>query len=154
MYNRSRYIAAFESMKSAGFNIARVFLDELPDRGIGGATNSTEALDSAWVDRLAQFISDAEERGIYTLVTMVYCPDNAYFRAIRHVNTGLIRLCQLVRSYQFHRLKAMASCNHFSFPDIECIRYISCIQGQNPAIAVLGTILEPRFPHCAWARRL
>lgn len=89
VYNRSRYIAAFESMKSSGLNIVRVFLDELPGRGIGGATNSTDALDSAWVDRLAQFISDAEKRGIYTLVTMVYCPDNAYFRAIRHVNITL-----------------------------------------------------------------
>lgn len=44
--------------------------------------NATEPLDSAWLDRLAQFIDDASQHGLYTLVTMVYAPSNAYFRNI------------------------------------------------------------------------
>ena len=46
-------------MKRSGYNIVRVFLDERPGCGIGGFANATTALDSAWVDRLAQFISGA-----------------------------------------------------------------------------------------------
>jgi len=80
VYNRTRYVAAFKALQRDGFNINRVFLDELPNRGIGGLTNATDPLDPAWVDRLAQYISDAEAHDIYTMVTLVYCPDNAYFR--------------------------------------------------------------------------
>jgi hypothetical protein len=80
VYNRSRYAAAFGSMERNGYNVNRVFLDERPGSGIGGARNATAPLDSAWVDRLAEYISDADLHGIYTLVTMVYTPDNAYFR--------------------------------------------------------------------------
>ena len=79
MYNRTRYIAAFQSMQSQGYNIARVFLDERVGCGIGGTANATEPLDPAWLDRLAQFVSDAEAHGLYTLVTMVYAPSNAFF---------------------------------------------------------------------------
>ena len=86
VYNRSRYVAAFQRLQRDGFNINRVFLDELPNRGIGGSTNATTPLDPAWLDRLAQYISDAEAHGIYTMVTMVYCPDNAYFRAFKKAN--------------------------------------------------------------------
>jgi hypothetical protein len=57
-----------------------VFLDELPNSGIGGLTNATVPLNSAWVDRLAQFVSDAESHGLYTLITIVYVPQNAWFR--------------------------------------------------------------------------
>ena len=39
-------------------------------------------LDGAWLDRLAQFIADAEARGIYTIVTSRHCPDNAFFRNV------------------------------------------------------------------------
>ena len=37
VYNkyRSRYVAAFERMKSQGYNIARIFLDERVGCGIG-----------------------------------------------------------------------------------------------------------------------
>jgi hypothetical protein len=49
---------------------------------IGGAANATEPLDPAWLDRLAQFVGDAEARGLFTLVTMVYAPSNAFFAAL------------------------------------------------------------------------
>ena len=80
VYNRTRYGVAFAAMQADGFNINRVFLDETPNRGIGGLTNSTVPLDPAWVDRLAQYISDAEAHGIYTVVTLVYCPTNQWWR--------------------------------------------------------------------------
>ena len=80
VYNRTRYNLAFTAMRADGYNVNRVFLDERPDSGIGGPSNATEALDGAWVDRLAQYISDAETHGIYTLVTNSYCPNNAFFR--------------------------------------------------------------------------
>ena len=35
------YLAAFRAMQASGFNINRVFLDELPNRGIGGSTDAT-----------------------------------------------------------------------------------------------------------------
>eukprot|EP00936_MAST-01D_sp_MAST-1D-sp1_P002572 g2572.t1 len=82
VYNRSRYQATFAAMQADGYNVNRVFLDERPDSGIGGATNATVPFDTAWVDRLAQYISDAEAHGIYTLVTLVYVPNNAYFRNV------------------------------------------------------------------------
>ena len=79
-YNRSRFLAAFKAMQYDGYNINRVFLDALPGRGIGGNTTATAALDPAWMDRLALYIADAEAHGIYTMVTMVRVPNNAYFR--------------------------------------------------------------------------
>lgn len=82
VYNRTRYNAAFDALHADGFNVNRVFLDERPDSGIGGPANATAPLDSAWVDRLAEYIADAETRGIYTIVTTVYCPSNAYFRNV------------------------------------------------------------------------
>jgi hypothetical protein len=69
-------------MQRDGFNINRVFLDELPNRGIGGLTNSTAPLDPDWLSRLSQYIADADSYGIYTMVTMVYVPDNNYFRNV------------------------------------------------------------------------
>jgi hypothetical protein len=80
VYNRTRYIGAFEAMRARGYNIARVFLDERIGCGIGGAANATIPLDPEWLDRLAQFVSDAEARGLYTMVTMVYAPFNAFFK--------------------------------------------------------------------------
>ena len=72
VYNRTRYLAAFKTMQKQGFNIMRAFLDERPGCGIGGDVSSTEPLDPAWLDRLAQFVSDAESHGMYSLITMVY----------------------------------------------------------------------------------
>ena len=82
VYNRTRYIFAFEAMQRQGYNVARVFLDERVGCGIGGAANAAEPLDPTWLDRLAQFVSDAEAHGLYTLVTMVYTPSNAYFNNV------------------------------------------------------------------------
>ena len=79
VYNRSRFVAALKSMKSQGYNIARVFLDDKVGCGIGGAANATVPLDPAWLDRLAQFVSDAEAHGLYTLATLVRPPTNAFF---------------------------------------------------------------------------
>ena len=84
VYNRSRYVKAFDNMKKLGFNVNRVFLDELPNRGIGGFVNASNPLDSAWLDRLAEYITDADARGIYTVVTMVYVPRNQYFVNFSH----------------------------------------------------------------------
>ena len=80
-YNRTRYVAALRAMQAGGLNMVRVFLDELPGRGIGGAVAATEPLEAGYVARLAQFVSDAAAHGIYTVVTMVYVPNNAYFAA-------------------------------------------------------------------------
>jgi hypothetical protein len=82
VYNRTRYQLAFRAMAADGYNVNRVFLDERPGSGIGGPANATVPLDGAWLDRLAQFIADAEARGIYTIVTTVYCPNNAFFRNV------------------------------------------------------------------------
>ena len=82
VYNRTRYQLAFRAMAADGYNVNRVFLDERPGSGIGGPANATAPLDSAWLDRLAQFIADAEACGIYTIVTTVYCPNNAFFRNV------------------------------------------------------------------------
>ncbi len=82
VYNRTRYLDAFQTMHGQGFNIMRVFLDERPGCGIGGDVSSTEPLDAEWLNRLAQFVSDAEDHGMYTLVTMVYPVNNAYFRNV------------------------------------------------------------------------
>ena len=82
VYNRTRYLAAFKTMQKQGFNIMRAFLDERPGCGIGGDVSSTEPLDPAWLDRLAQFVSDAESHGMYTLITMVYPVNNAYFHNV------------------------------------------------------------------------
>jgi hypothetical protein len=79
VYNRTRYRSAFQAMQHDGYNINRVFMDELPNRGIGGATTSTLPLDPAWLDRLAQYISDAEQHNIYTVITLVYTPQNTYW---------------------------------------------------------------------------
>jgi hypothetical protein len=56
VYNRTTYSAAFHAMARSGYNINRVFLDELPNRGIGGSTASTSPLDSAYVDRIAEYV--------------------------------------------------------------------------------------------------
>jgi hypothetical protein len=82
VYNRTRYQLAFRAMAADGYNVNRVFLDERPGSGIGGPANATAPLDGAWLDRLAQFIADAEARGIYTIVTSSHCPDNAFFRNV------------------------------------------------------------------------
>ena len=79
VYNRTRYRSAFAAMQHDGYNINRVFLDELPNRGIGGATTSKLPLDPAYIDRLAQYVSDAEQHNIYTVVTLVYIPQNVYW---------------------------------------------------------------------------
>eukprot|EP00912_Choanoflagellata_sp_UC4_P001819 UC4_evm1s1165 len=84
VYNRSRYQSVFSVMKSNGYNIQRVFLDETRESGIGGNTTGTTGsalpFDVGYVDRLAQYIVDAETFGIYTIVTMVYTPNNEFFR--------------------------------------------------------------------------
>ena len=54
----------------------------MPNRGIGGLTNSTSPLDPAYVSRLAQYITDAESHGIYTMITIVYVPTNEYFKNV------------------------------------------------------------------------
>lgn len=105
-YNRTRYNLAMKAMRKDGYNINRVFLDETPGRGIGGGTNNTAPLDGAWLDRLAEFISDAESYRIYTIVTMVYIPTNSYFLNFSESttpspspawnNSGLNRLYKLV----------------------------------------------------------
>eukprot|EP01048_Picozoa_sp_COSAG05_P001534 COSAG05_NODE_52_length_23775_cov_49.471110_9_plen_401_part_00 len=82
VYNRTRYVSAFRTMQSQGFNIMRVFIDARPGCGIGGDVSSTEPLDSHWLDRLAQFIADAESHGMYTLVTLNRPVNNAYFKKI------------------------------------------------------------------------
>ena len=81
-YNRSRFAAAFDAMRRDGYNVNRVFLDELANRGIGGNASDPSAppLDGAMLDRIAEYVGDAAERHIYTIVTMVYVPVNAYFR--------------------------------------------------------------------------
>ena len=82
VYNRTRYLDAFQTMQGQEFNIMRVFLDERPGCGIGGDVSSSEPLDAHWLDRLAQFVSDAEDHNMYTLITMVYPVNNAYLKTL------------------------------------------------------------------------
>jgi hypothetical protein len=81
-YNRTRFLDAFRTMQAQQFNIMRVFIDARPGCGIGGDASSTEPLDARWLDRLAQFITDAEGHGMYTLVTLNRPVNNAYFQKL------------------------------------------------------------------------
>jgi hypothetical protein len=59
-----------------------VFIDHRQDYGVAGKAGATSPLDSGYISRLAEFISDAASHGIYSMPTLQNLPDNAYFHNI------------------------------------------------------------------------
>lgn len=80
-YNRSRHRAALDRMSGQGFNVVRVFVDHRADTGVGGAASAQTAVSTAYVAKLAEFISDASRLGLYTIVTLEGLPQTAFYAA-------------------------------------------------------------------------
>jgi len=76
-YDRKRYNAAFSQMQHDGYNVVRVFV--LGQR-IQHANVSSAPFDDAYVSRMIEFVNDAAQHGLYTVVTLERLPDNAYFQ--------------------------------------------------------------------------
>ena len=78
-YNRTRFNGAMRDLAGKGFNINRVFIDHRASSGVGGLPGSRAPLDLKYIGRLAEYVDDAANFGLYTMVTLSWLPLNAYF---------------------------------------------------------------------------
>lgn len=73
--NRSHTIATLDKLSASGFNVARVFIDHGDWSRTDGVGATATALNSAYLDNVADFITLASARGIYTNPTLESLPN-------------------------------------------------------------------------------
>jgi hypothetical protein len=85
-YNLEKVRAFLTQMQSDKYNTVRVFIDNgtfvAPDHGISENVNSTKPIHGPYIDNVASFVKEAEQRGIYVLPVMHAIPANIYYYQI------------------------------------------------------------------------
>jgi hypothetical protein len=85
VYDSRRATAFLDQMQHDGYNTVRVFIDPgdaAGEHGIGGGMKVNQKLAGAYMDNVANFISAAENRGIYTMPSLDEFPTNSYYWGI------------------------------------------------------------------------
>jgi hypothetical protein len=85
-YDINKVRAVLNQMQYDKYNAVRVFIDNgtfsAPDHGISANVNSMEPIHAPYMNNVASFISEAQQRGIYVLPVLHGLPANIYYYQI------------------------------------------------------------------------
>lgn len=81
-FNQDEYLGNFRQLKDNGYNIVRVFIDcgdVNREDGVGGNYYTSIGLNQTYLDRVAQFLIDCTDYGIYMIPVLNLIPITKYY---------------------------------------------------------------------------
>jgi hypothetical protein len=94
-YSGAAAQSALDGLKSAGYNVVRVFIDHgeftSPSHGISTSVESTTPIKAAYMANVADFVKRAHDAAIYTIPVLDGIPANTYYYKIAGSPQGNIQ---------------------------------------------------------------